>query len=125
MAKVLVVDDSKTLRAQIRSCLEGKQHQVEEASDGLDAWEKLSQTDYRPDLLLLDVNMPRLDGIGLCEKLQSSEELKKIPVFLLTTESNPNLKAKAKDYGVKAWILKPLVPERLFLAMSKVLVTPG
>lgn len=121
MQKVLVMDDSKIIRVKIRDLLVANGYEVFEAIDGQDAWEQLSSGLVNPDFLMLDVNTPRLDGVSLCEKLFEAKICQGKPIFLVTTESNPDLKDRAKRCGVSAWILKPIQADKLLLVLSKVL----
>lgn len=120
MAKVMVVDDAESIRKQLRADLEGAGYLVIEAVDGLDALEKAT-ADQEIKLILCDVNMPRMDGLTFCEKVFELEHYKKVPKFMLTTEANAEMKQRAKNAGVTAWIIKPYNLEKLLAAMSKVL----
>lgn len=120
MAKILVVDDSETLRSQIRKDLETAGHAVVEAYDGLNGIEMLDGN-KDTQLILCDVNMPRMDGLTMCGKVHTTPGYDKIPIFMLTTESNPEMKAKGKDSGVVAWITKPYAAPKLLAAVEKIL----
>lgn len=120
MAKILIVDDSETLRIQLKKTLQEAGHQPIEAIDGINGLEVLEQN-RDTQLILCDVNMPRIDGITMCKKVQEDAQLKKIPIFMLTTESNPEMKAQGKAAGVIAWITKPYIPEKLLSAIGKAL----
>jgi two-component system chemotaxis response regulator CheY len=117
-AKVLVVDDSLMVRQQVRSTLSQAGFEIVEAHDGLDALEKLSGA---PDLALivLDVNMPAMNGIELLRRLRGDVRSAKVPVIMLTTEGHPQLMQEAKALGAKGWIIKPFKPELLVAAVSK------
>jgi two-component system, chemotaxis family, chemotaxis protein CheY len=119
MAKILIVDDSETLRTQLRKTLEEASHEVLEGYDGVNGLETLRAN---PDvqLILCDVNMPEMDGITMCSKVHEDDGLNKIPIFMLTTESNPEMKAKGKEVGVKAWVTKPFVATKLLAAIEKI-----
>ncbi len=84
LKRLLVVDDDPTVEDMISQLLEGKQYQVESASDGLDALEKIRAD--KPDAILLDLMMPRLDGLGLIERLKQDPELADLPVIVLTAK---------------------------------------
>jgi len=120
MATILVVDDSDTLRTQLRKDLEGKGHKVLEAADGAIGLETLSKSGG-VDLILCDVNMPNMDGLSMCHRVQQQAEFKGIPIFMLTTEANADLKARAKEFGVRAWITKPYMADKLLAAIEKIL----
>lgn len=119
MAKILVVDDTEIQRFQLKRDLESAGHQVIDACDGADGLTKLKQN---PDvaLIICDVNMPNMDGLTMCSQIQADGQHKGIPVFMLTTESSAELKEAGKKCGVRAWITKPHVPEKLFAAVGKV-----
>lgn len=119
MAKILIVDDSETLRSQLKKHLEEGGHKVIEAYDGINGLEVLG-ANKDVQLILADVNMPRMDGLVMCEKVHEMPEFGKVPIFMLTTESNPEMKTKGKASGVIAWITKPYVVAKLLAAVDKV-----
>ena len=120
MAKILVVDDSETLREHVKNVLKGAGHEVVEAENGLVGLAQLKNNNGI-QLILCDVNMPEMDGITMCSKVFENADLKTIPIFMLTTESSPELKERGKSYGVKAWVTKPFKEEILLAAIKKVL----
>ena len=117
-AKILVVDDSMMVRTEVGQTLEWAGFEVVEASDGAEALVKLSDI---PELALvvLDVNMPRMNGIDLLRQLSSRGLLARIPVVMLTTEGHPQLMRDAKALGAKGWIVKPFRAEHLVAAVRK------
>ena len=118
MAKVIVIDDSETLRSQIRKDLEASGHTVVEGTDGIHGLEVIQATnDAR--LVICDVNMPRMDGLTMCGKLFEIRGGKSVPILILTTECSPEMKEKGKAAGVVAWITKPHTPEKLKAAVEK------
>ncbi len=120
MAKILVVDDSDAVRVQLRKDLESKGHNVVEAIDGIDGIKKLEQTEGI-QLIISDVNMPNMDGFEMCTKIHRDQRYQAIKIFMLTTEASALMKLKGADAGVRAWIVKPYVAEKLLLAVDKVL----
>ena len=104
MADILVVDDSATVRNEVSSFLSGNGLSVETASDGQDGLEKIQRGNYK--LVICDVNMPRMDGLTMCEKVRASGKTS-LPIIMLTTESDPGMKERGKSAGVKGWIIKP------------------
>jgi two-component system chemotaxis response regulator CheY len=120
MAKILIVDDSDTLRMQLKDILESEGHEVIEGVHGVDGLEKATQN---PDIRLLisDYNMPEMDGVVMCRKVRELESLKNIPMFMLTTESTSELKALGKEAGIMAWIVKPFNEEKLRVVVQKIL----
>lgn len=119
MRKILVVDDAETQRLFIRKELESIGCFIIEACDGADGLEKL-KANSGVNLIICDVNMPKMDGITMCSKVAEIEEFKQIPIFMLTTETSADMKQKAKQYGVRAWIVKPCDGQKLQEAVKKV-----
>lgn len=118
--KILIVDDAETQRVQLRRDLESKGFAVVEGFDGINGLEVLHENrDVK--MIICDVNMPRLDGLAMCKKISEDAELSKIPKLMLTTESNPTMKAQGKDAGVTAWMTKPYNSEKLLGAVAKIL----
>lgn len=115
---VLAVDDSRTMRDLIRAALTPAGFAVRTAEDGAAALDHL--TDPRPDVVLTDLNMPRLDGFGLIAELRRREALRGLPILVLTTESAPALKDRARRAGATGWIVKPFEPGQLVAALRRV-----
>lgn len=105
MAEVLVVDDSATVRNEVSSFLASQGINVDTACDGQDGLEKI-QADGGLKLVICDVNMPRMDGLTMCEKVRGAGNAA-LPIIMLTTESDPSMKERGKAAGVKGWIIKP------------------
>ena len=118
MKTILTVDDSASLRQMVSFVLRGAGYEVTEAVDGLDALSKLNGRDL--DLVLSDINMPRMDGIELTRKLRAMPQYKFVPIVLLTTESHPEKKQEGKAAGATAWIVKPFNPDQLLAVVKKV-----
>jgi two-component system, chemotaxis family, chemotaxis protein CheY len=118
MKKILIVDDSETIRITVTATLEGAGFTVVQAVDGLDGLAQLAEHDVA--LVILDVNMPRLGGLEMLEKVQADPKLSKIPVVMLTTEAHFALIDRAKKLGAKGWMIKPVKPENLIAAAKKV-----
>ena len=119
MSKILVVDDSGTVRSLLRIELEGAGYEVIEAMDGQNGLEAI-QSNSDIDLVLCDVNMPRMDGVMMVEAVHRDEDLRGVPIFMLTTESNESMIARGKAAGVVAWIVKPFNVPKLLAAIEKV-----
>jgi two-component system chemotaxis response regulator CheY len=115
---VLTVDDSRSMRALLRMALTERGYQVAEAEDGVAALEWLAVNS--PDVIITDINMPRLDGFGLIEKLRSENRHGNCPILVLTTESSDEKKARARAAGATGWIVKPFDPEKLHAALRRV-----
>jgi two-component system chemotaxis response regulator CheY len=120
MGTILIVDDSETLRMELKSVLQSGGHQVIEAVDGLDGVKK-AETNDGISLILADYNMPGLDGITMISKIKGISRYANVPVGILTTESSKDLKAAGKDAGVIVWFVKPFDGERLLQAVDKIL----
>lgn len=123
MYKVLVVDDSEALRTQLRKDLEAAGYAVLEASDGQQGI-NVVKSNPGIGMIICDVNMPVMDGLTMCEQLFLTEEYRKIPKFMLTTEAVPAMRQRAKEAGVKAWIIKPYVLDKLLVAIDRVKSSP-
>ena len=115
---VMVVDDSATIRLQVRSALVEAGFDVIEAVDGADAWEKLT-TGRAPDILVCDVNMPNMNGIELLEEIHAVSELSSIAIVMLTTEGQPELIRRARRLGAKGWLVKPFRADLLLDAVVR------
>jgi two-component system, chemotaxis family, chemotaxis protein CheY len=118
--KILIIDDSETVRISMKNILLREEYKVVEACDGQDALEKVQENNDL-NLIICDVNMPNMDGVTFCEHLRKISSYDKVPVMMVTTESVPSLILKAKELGVKAWILKPFNANKVLLAIRKLL----
>ncbi len=115
---ILAVDDSTSMRQLVGFTLRGAGYTVIEASDGQDALDKLK---VPISLVLTDLNMPRLDGLGLTRAIRATTDYRYTPILLLTTESDPARKLEAKSAGATGWLVKPFQPEQLLATIKKVL----
>lgn len=116
--KVLVVDDSASVRQQVSMALTQAGFSVMEAVDGMDGFEKVSKSS---DIaaVICDVNMPRMNGLEFVEKVQGTPRPKKLPIVMLTTEGQPALMQRAKKAGAAGWIIKPFKADLLIEAVKK------
>jgi two-component system chemotaxis response regulator CheY len=120
MAKtILAVDDSASMRQMVGVTLRAAGYEVVEASDGDEALEYARK--HRVDLVLADVNMPRMDGITLIAQLRTLPNYHLTPLLLLTTESSPERKMQGKQAGATGWMVKPFHPEQLLATLERVL----
>jgi twitching motility two-component system response regulator PilG len=110
-SKILVVDDSPTVRKLISGKLAKCGHEVICAVDGLDALEKLK--DFTPDLILLDITMPRMDGYQVCKEIRSNETMKNVPVVMISGKDGFFDKVRGRMAGTSGYITKPFGPETL------------
>ena len=118
--RILLVDDSKTMRNIQKAVLTQLGHQdVQEACDGQDALAKLAS--FTPELLLVDWNMPNMDGITLIRHLRQLPDYRFTPLLMLTTEAGLDKKQEGKAAGATGWLVKPFNPEQLVATLRKVL----
>ncbi len=128
-SKVLIVEDSLTLRELLLFSLTKGGYDVEKACDGQEAWELL-QSDSSYDLILCDIEMPRMDGLELLAKIQKHPKLSQIPVAILTFLSEDSYKQTAIELGAKGYFIKPYTENELLDAVRRiiggeVLLTPN
>jgi len=116
--QVLAVDDSRTIRAMVSQALGEEGIAVLLAEDGIDGLEKLSTS--KPDVIITDINMPRMDGFGFIEAVRKGDKRPRVPILVLTTESAPELKTRARDAGATGWIVKPFQNDKLVAAIRQV-----
>ncbi len=116
--RILTVDDSASMRALLRHALVAHGFHVEHAEDGVAALEWLECNEV--DLVITDINMPRLDGFGLIERLRGGARHRDRPILVLTTESSDEKKARARAAGATGWIVKPFDAEKLVSAIRRV-----
>ena len=122
MAKtILTVDDSPSMRMLLRQTLVQQGHSVHEAVDGIAALEWLAAND-QPDLMITDINMPRMDGFGLVEAVRAQDGRGEMPILVLTTESSDAKKARARQAGATGWIVKPFDTDKLASAIRRVTI---
>lgn len=116
--EILAVDDSRTIRDMLHLALQEAGFKATLAEDGVHGLEVLET--MSPDAIITDINMPRLDGLGFVEAVRGQESHKSTPILVLTTESAPELKARARAAGATGWIVKPFDPEKLVRALTMV-----
>ena len=119
MSQILVVDDSASIRQALKIAIGSLGHSVTEACNGQDGVSKASCAHF--DLVITDLNMPNLDGIGLIKGARALPSCKFIPIVMLTTESQDSRKQEGKAAGATGWIVKPFKPEQLMAVVKKVL----
>jgi len=118
MATILTVDDSSSVRQMVGFTLRNGGYEVIEAVDGKDAIDRLNG---RVQLIITDLNMPRMDGIQLIQAVRSMPDYRFVPILMLTTESQDNMKKAGRAAGATGWIVKPFRPEQLLAVIRKVL----
>ncbi|HEX3776602.1 MAG TPA: response regulator [Polyangiaceae bacterium] len=115
---VLIVDDSSTVRRQLRTFLEGQGFTVTEGANGREGVDAARASSF--DLIIVDVNMPVLDGISMIREVRRLTSHQKTPIFVLTTDSAVSTAGEGKIAGATAWIVKPFKPEVLLKGIQKV-----
>lgn len=115
---VLTVDDSRTMRDMLRLALSEAGYRVLQAVDGVDGLAVLEEE--APDVIVTDINMPRLDGFGFIEGVRRTVLHRATPILVLTTESDGAKKLRAREAGATGWIVKPFNPVRLVDAVRRV-----
>ena len=115
---VLTVDDSRAMRDMLRHSLLAAGFRVLQAEDGLHGLEVLETE--RPDVIVTDINMPRMDGFGFIEAVGRDETRRSTPVLVLTTEVDAEKKNRARAAGATGWIVKPFDPIKLVEAIRRV-----
>jgi len=118
-ASILTVDDSASVRMAMRIALTGAGYKVTEASDGSEGVAKASGTRF--DMIITDLNMPRMDGLTMIRELRKMPSQSGIPIIFVTTESDESLKAQAKAAGATGWLIKPFQPDQIIRIVQKVL----
>lgn len=112
--RILVVDDAVTVRAYTRQVLEADGFAVEEAVNGLEGLERALLNP--PDLLLVDVNMPKMDGYAMLRAVRREESLRAIPALMVSTEARESDRQKALAAGANWYLVKPARPDALALS---------
>jgi two-component system chemotaxis response regulator CheY len=117
--KVLFVDDSSTMRKVIELALKSGGYEYDQAESGEAALKKIESAKF--DFFIVDVNMPVINGIELVKKIRSINDYLKVPIIILTTESEESLKEEGKKAGANDWIVKPFQKEDLLDRMKKLI----
>lgn len=116
--RILTVDDSPSMRALLKHALVAEGFHVDQADDGIAALDWLKENEC--DVVITDINMPRMDGFGLIESLRRNAIHEDRPILVLTTESSEEKKAQARNAGATGWIVKPFNAEKLAAAVRRV-----
>lgn len=116
-AKVLVIDDSNTIRRSAEIFLKQGGHQVMLAEDGYDALSKIS--DFRPDVIFCDILMPRLDGYQTCAIIKRNSEFSAVPVVMLSSKDGVFDKARGRMVGSQDYLTKPFTKDQLLQAVRQ------
>jgi two-component system chemotaxis response regulator CheY len=121
--QILAIDDSRTMRNLLDAALSRAGYTVELAEDGADGLRRFEASD--PDVIVTDINMPNLDGYGFIEAARALERSRIVPILVLTTESAPEMRARARNAGATGWIVKPFDEEKLVWAIERVAGSNG
>lgn len=116
-ARVLAVDDSPTVLDMLKAILESGGYEVITASDGQEALN--TARDESPDLILLDVMLPKLDGYRVCRLLKFDQKYKSIPIIMLTAKSEDQSVATGMRTGADQYLTKPVEPEKLLASVAE------
>jgi two-component system chemotaxis response regulator CheY len=116
---ILTVDDSPSIRLMMHLTLTGEGYEVKQTSDGVEALE--FARNHNADLVLTDINMPRMDGLTLIRELRMRPAYKTVPMLVLTTESTPDRKLLGKEAGATGWLVKPFNPQQLMATIARVI----
>ena len=119
MATILAVDDSASMRMMVTKTLKDAGYDVVEAADGAVALQLAKSKAF--NLVLTDVNMPKMDGITLTRELRTLPAYKFTPILTLTTESGADKKQEGKAAGATGWLVKPFNPDQLISTVKRVL----
>jgi two-component system chemotaxis response regulator CheY len=120
MKRILVVDDSPSVRQQVGMALRQAGYAVEEATDGVEGISKLSSAPGI-GLVITDVNMPRMNGLEMIEKVKGDKRNVSLPIIMLTSEGKAYLVDRGRKAGATAWIIKPFKADLLLAAIRKLL----
>lgn len=115
---ILAIDDSRTIRDLVTQALTTAGMQVETAVDGVDGVEVFGRGRY--DVVITDLNMPRMNGFGVIEAIRGGEMNSQVPILVLTTENGADLKARARAIGATGWIVKPFDDSALVSVLRRV-----
>jgi twitching motility two-component system response regulator PilG len=115
--KILIVDDSNTIRRSAEIFLKAGQHDVMLAEDGFDALAKVN--DYRPDLIFCDILMPRLDGYQTCAIIKRNSKFANVPIIMLSSKDGVFDKARGRMVGAQDYLTKPFTKDQLLKAVAQ------
>jgi two-component system chemotaxis response regulator CheY len=116
---VLLVDDSSTVRSQVRGVLEERGVTVTEAENGSEGLWRTREQQF--DLIVVDVHMPVMDGLTMIQEVRKLPSYEKTPIFVLTTDASTIRAERGKQAGATAWTLKPVKPDLLWKGIERAL----
>ncbi|MBB5685238.1 response regulator [Sphingobium boeckii] len=115
---ILTVDDSASMRMLLKASLTAQGFRIESANDGAHGLERMHEV--MPDLLITDINMPKMDGFELIEAVRVVPEFRGTPILVLSTEFSEDKKTRAREAGATGWITKPFDADKLGAAIRRV-----
>jgi two-component system chemotaxis response regulator CheY len=121
--RILIVDDSKTIRQQVAMPITEAGYEIVEAANGAEGLAQLGKN-HDVALIITDVNMPNMNGLEMIEAIHEGGKHSHVPIVMLTTETQKSLIARAKTAGAKAWVVKPFIPDQLVAAVRKLAGPP-
>ncbi len=121
--KVLLVEDEKNVILGVRTCLDAVGYQVEVVEDGEDALESVRRE--HPDLILLDLLLPKVDGYEVLKVLKGDDETSSIPIIVLTAKAEEEHRQRAMDLGANNYMTKPFKPQELWDLLKHYLPEPN
>ena len=119
MARILITDDQPDMRVLLRHILEDEGHETHQASDGEEALSLLAS--LHPDLLILDLMMPRVDGFMVLETMAAAGFIEQVKVLIMTAKSSESDFAKGYELGADLYLTKPFDPDELVAAVERML----
>ena len=122
MHTIFIIDDSPIVRRLLKEGILGSKLGYEEAANGEDALDKL-KGGFKPDVIVTDINMPKMDGLTLIKEVRKLAGTRFIPIFVLTTEQSPEKQSIAKAAGATGWLVKPIGWDMLYKALQQ--AVPG
>jgi CheY-like chemotaxis protein len=125
MARILVAEDERDIRELINFTLMFAGHEVTLAANGQEAYEQAVAAQVKPDLIMMDVRMPKMTGYEACRQIKQVDELKNIPVIFLSAKGQDEEVQTGIEAGAIAYILKPFAPEDLNRRISEILKQIG
>lgn len=123
MAKILIAEDERDIRDLVEFTLKFAGHEVHKAANGAEAVELAPEV--KPDLILMDVRMPRMTGYEACRELKQRDDVKDIPVVFLSAKGQDVEMQTGLEAGAVAYILKPFAPDDLTRRVSEILTDLG
>ena len=123
MKKILIADDRSEVVELVKVTLEGEGYRTIDASDGREALEKIRKE--KPDLVLLDIVMPKMDGFEVLSQLKKDPVLKEIPIIMLTAKGQKPDQEKGRRLGAQDYIAKPFSPSALLKRIEEILAGVG